>query len=161
MLKIVFGSNSFPPYMMLGWRKNLSVFKVVDICLENNVNNKTKVFCFFSRFRFHVWFGDCCCSAWQSVNILSVLFHCLPCGEVSQHYNRLWMLKVMTIIIFPFLCLFLHCICFRSPISERHCFCSVQRQFIVTSHSPHKWPKKKHQKHTTYALYSKSFETIL
>jgi len=52
---------------------------------------------------------DCCCSAWQSpvaqCTYLSVLFHFLPCGEVSQNYNRLWMLKMMTIIS-PFLCFF-------------------------------------------------------
>ncbi len=89
----------------------------------------TKLFFFLHQIQFHVWFGNYCCSAWQCQYINYLFsFAIFPVGLVSQHYNHLWMLEMMIIIIFHFLCLFVHCTHFKVIswtfllFSHRHCF---------------------------------------
>lgn len=129
----VLGSCVFNHMWCRGWRKNLSV---IHQCfqggwfLENNMNNKKiLIFFFLHQFLFHVWFGNYCCSAWQCQYIYYLFsFTIFPVGVLSQHYNHLWMLEMMMIIRFPFLCLFVHCTHFEVIswtfllFSHRHCF---------------------------------------
>ncbi len=88
----------------------------------------TKLFFFSIKFNFMFGLGNYCCSAWQCQYINYLFsFAIFPVGLVSQHYNHLWMLEMM-IIIFPFLCLFVHCTHFKVIswtfllFSHRHCF---------------------------------------
>ncbi len=105
------GVGCFQPHVMQGWRKNLSV---IHQCFQGGwfLSWKktwiTKHFFSLHPFQFHVWFGNYCCRAWQCQYIYYLFsFAIFPVGVLSHHYNHLWMLEMMMIIIFPFLC----CLC--------------------------------------------------